>query len=110
VIREVLYVSEIIKVTVNGEVYQTTPGQNVLQFLKAEEVDVPSICFHESLGPIQSCDTCIVEANGDLQRACGMKLENEMEINTQQEDVHKAQDLAMDRILKNHELYCTVCD
>ncbi len=101
---------QMIRVNVNGEEYQTSADQNVLQFLKAEDVDVPAICFHESLGPIESCDTCIVEVNGELQRACGMKIETDMEINTQHEDVHKAQDYAMDKILHKHELYCTVCD
>lgn len=72
--------------------------------------NVPSLCYHESLGPIETCDTCIVEVNGELKRACSLEASAGMVIRTDTKDAKGAQDIAMNRILVNHELYCTVCD
>ncbi|HET7577751.1 MAG TPA: formate dehydrogenase subunit alpha [Bacillales bacterium] len=97
-------------VTVNGQEYLADPGQNLLELLRAENVDVPDICYHPDLGPLQTCDTCIVEIDGELRRACGTTVEAGMKVETQVEDAKIAQKLAMDEIMGNHELYCTVCD
>lgn len=97
-------------VTVNGMDFLAEPGRNLLELLRSEGVDVPDICYHPNLGPLQTCDTCIVDVNGELKRACGAVVEAGMKVDTQIEDAKTAQKLAMDEIMGNHELYCTVCD
>lgn len=98
-------------ITLNGTEYLAQPGQNLLEFIKsATEEFVPHICYNESLGPIQTCDTCIVEVDGELVRACGTTIQGPMEVNTNLDEVQDAQKEALDRILEKHELYCTVCD
>ncbi|ARI77710.1 formate dehydrogenase subunit alpha [Halobacillus mangrovi] len=97
-------------VTVNGNEYLADPNQNLLDLINTTGENVPQICYNESLGPIETCDTCLVQVNGKLQRACGMKVEPGMRVQTQLPHVHKAQKEALDRILEKHELYCTVCD
>lgn len=87
------------------------PGEmTIMEALKKQSVDIPSVCYHPSLGPIETCDTCIVQVNGEFVRSCSTFIHDGDVINTASEEVKKAQDLAMDRILYNHELYCTVCD
>ncbi|HLH86203.1 MAG TPA: 2Fe-2S iron-sulfur cluster-binding protein, partial [Thermoplasmataceae archaeon] len=34
---------------------------SVLQYLTSHQIDIPHICYHPNLGPIKSCDTCLVE-------------------------------------------------
>lgn len=97
-------------VTIDGQDYLAEPGGNLLELIRSEEIDVPDICYHPSLGPLETCDTCIVEVDGELRRACGTTVEAGMQVNTQIEDAKIAQKLAMDEIMGNHELYCTVCD
>ncbi len=75
-----------------------------------ESVDIPSLCYHPSLGPIETCDTCIVKVNGEYVRSCSTEIKPGDVVETRTDDVHEAQLIAMDRILGNHELYCTVCD
>ena len=62
------------------------------------------------LGPIQTCDTCIVKVNGRLVRACATAASPDMTVSTAAEEAHAARREAFDRILRNHQLYCTVCD
>src|SRR5580692_5353951 len=71
---------------------------------------VPQVCYVPQMGPIQSCDTCIVKVNGELVRACANKVVAGMKVETAGEAVDIAQREAFDRILQNHMLYCTVCD
>ncbi|MEW9674977.1 formate dehydrogenase subunit alpha [Lentibacillus sp. L22] len=97
-------------VTVNGTEYLADPGQNLLDLLNTTEAFIPQICYNESLGPIQTCDTCMVKVNGEIVRACGTTIESAMEVDTTADVVHSAQKEALDRILEKHELYCTVCD
>jgi formate dehydrogenase major subunit len=71
---------------------------------------VPQVCYLPQMGPIESCDTCMVKVNGALARACATRVTAGMKVETVGEAVDIAQREAFDRILQNHMLYCTVCD
>lgn len=71
---------------------------------------VPQLCYHKQLGPIQTCDTCMVEVDGMLKRACATVVTPGMRVESTSAKADMAQREAMDRILQNHDLYCTVCD
>ena len=73
-------------------------------------VQLSQVCYLPQLGPIQTCDTCIVEVNGELVRACGSVVAAGMSVSTMATRAEAARTEAFDRILRNHELYCTVCD
>ncbi len=73
-------------------------------------VEIPQVCYHPQLGPIQTCDTCMVEVDGKLVRACGTIATDGMKVVTESKRAGDAQREAFDRILGNHLLYCTVCD
>jgi formate dehydrogenase major subunit len=73
-------------------------------------IEVPQVCYHHHLGPIQTCDTCMVEIDGTLVRACAEKVAGDMSVVTESPSAQAAQREAFDRILGNHLLYCTVCD
>ncbi|KPL59157.1 formate dehydrogenase subunit alpha [Rossellomorea vietnamensis] len=97
-------------VFVNGIQYEAEPGMSVLEFLNMRKVEIPQVCYQESLGAIETCDTCIVSINGEMRRACGTLLQEAMDIQTELSHVKEARFKAMDNILENHELYCTVCE
>jgi formate dehydrogenase major subunit len=52
----------------------------------------------------------MVKVDGALARACGTQVQSGMTVETAGEAVDIAQREAFDRILQNHDLYCTVCD
>ncbi|HLS08075.1 formate dehydrogenase subunit alpha [Lentibacillus sp.] len=101
---------EHVVVTINGKEYLAAPDQNLLDLINTTGKFVPQICYNASLGPVQTCDTCMVEVDGEIVRACGTAVRPGMEVNTELEHVSAAQKEALDRTLENHELYCTVCD
>ncbi|WEG15035.1 formate dehydrogenase subunit alpha [Pullulanibacillus sp. KACC 23026] len=89
-------------------------GKKILEVSKSHSnMYIPGICSYQpdlGVGAIQTCDTCYVEVNGKLERACSTEIQSGMVVRTQSDKVKEAQEEAMSRILKNHELYCTVCD
>ena len=97
-------------VTLDGTDYLVEPGTSLLEFIKSRDTFVPSICYNESMGPIQTCDTCMVEIDGKIERACSTVVNRPMTVNTQNNDVKASQKEALDRILENICQYCTVCD
>lgn len=99
-----------VSVQINGVARDVVEGTRILDYLNAEGIQHPHICYSEQIGPIQSCDTCMCEVDGELVRACSTNLTDGMEIKTNSELAKDAQLEAMDRILENHLLYCTVCD
>ncbi len=98
---------------VNDSEIKAKKGQSILEASLENNVYIPGICSSQpdlGVGVIQTCDTCYVEVNGELQRACSTKAEPNMVVNSISEVAKEAQLEGMSRILKNHELYCTVCD
>jgi formate dehydrogenase major subunit len=71
---------------------------------------VPQVCYLPPMGAIGSCDTCMVEVDGKLVRSCEASVVAGETIVTNSDKADVAQRDAFDRLLENHELYCTVCD
>ncbi|MCQ6277560.1 formate dehydrogenase subunit alpha [Bacillus sp. V3B] len=96
----------------NNEI-EAKQGQSVFEAARDNDFFLPGICSSQpdlGVGVIQTCDTCYVEINGELQRSCTTKVGPDMKVSTASEKAKAAQLEGMSRILKNHELYCTVCD
>ncbi len=98
-------------IEVDGRSVVAHPGMTIVQAVNAvPELYIPQICYNEQLGPINTCDTCMVEVDGELVRGCSTEVKQGMRVSTQTNLVKDAQQESMSRILRNHELYCTVCD
>src|SRR6202000_3286286 len=98
------------KIQINGSPCEASEGERLVDVINRVTKTLPQVCYQPQLGPIQTCDTCLVEINGMLARACGTKVSAEMEVLTESARARAAQNEAFDRILGNHQLYCTVCD
>ena len=97
-------------VTVNSKLQEIKPGERLIDTINRSGVVIPQVCYHPQLGPIQTCDTCMVEMDGKLVRACGTDAVDGAQVETASPRAQAAQREAYDHILGNHELYCTVCD
>ena len=97
-------------VTVDGAVTEAKPEERLVDLLNRAGTKIPQVCYHPQLGPIQTCDTCMVEADGKLVRACATMVVAGMKVSTKSASAVAAQREAFDQILGNHMLYCTVCD
>src|ERR1700692_1149970 len=97
-------------ITINGARHEAKLGERLVDAINRIGTKLPQVCYHPQLGPIQTCDTCLVETNGQLVRACATTVTDGMSVSTVSSKAHAARQEAFDRILSNHMLYCTVCD
>src|SRR6202161_4233892 len=99
-----------IQISIDGTPHNVAAGDRLIDAINRAGVPLSQVCYLPILGPIQTCDTCIVEVNGTLVRACSTVTSAGMTVSTTAGGAHAARNEAFDRILQNHELYCTVCD
>jgi formate dehydrogenase major subunit len=99
-----------IAVTIDGVTHEANSGERLIDVINRAGINIAQVCYHPQLGPIQTCDTCMVETNGQLTRACAAIVSAGMEVLTNSVKAAAAQREAFGRILSNHVLYCTVCD
>ena len=98
------------EIRVNDVQRRAREGELLIDLTNRLALEIPQVCYHPQLGPIQTCDTCMVEVDGKLQRACATVVQPGMSVATGTQRAKAAQLEAFDRILANHNLYCTVCD
>lgn len=99
-----------VQITVDGQPIESDASATILETLNRIGVEIPQICFHPGLGALQTCETCLVEADDRLVRACATPLKEGLRITTSSDRGRAARRVALDRVLRDHQLVCTVCD
>ena len=99
-----------VNVAIDGVIQKAEQNELLVDLINRTGTSLPHVCYHPQLGPVQTCDTCMVEVGGKLVRACATRVADAMAISTKSARAAAAQVEAFDRILSNHMLYCTVCD
>ena len=69
-----------VEVCVDGRSVEVAEGESLA--VPLADAGVPSVCFHPSLGALETCDTCLVEADGELVRACATPARAGLEVST----------------------------
>ncbi|MDO5124578.1 MAG: FAD-dependent oxidoreductase [Eubacteriales bacterium] len=93
-----------IKLTINGIGVTANQGDTVLDVAKANGIEIPTLCHHESVKVYGACSLCLIEAEGvpKLLRACSTKAADGMVINTESERVVKARKVALELLMSDH--------
>src|ERR1700738_5601084 len=97
-----------LQIVIDNANYDAEAGQHLIDVINRTGREIPQVCYHPQLGPIQTCDTCLVEVNGQLARACGTTVSEGMRIVTGSAIAESARREAFDCILGKHHLSSTV--
>ena len=78
-----------IDITIDGKTVSVAEGSTILDAAKQLGVDTPTLCFLESLTPVNVCRVCVVELEGSraLVPACSRMVEPNMSVRTDSERV-----------------------
>jgi predicted molibdopterin-dependent oxidoreductase YjgC len=57
-----------VKVTIDDSVQDARGNERLIDLLNRIGTKLAQVCYHPQLGPVQTCDTCRVETNGQLVR------------------------------------------
>lgn len=102
--------SEQCTVYVDGRPITGPVGKPLLEVVNRDGVQLPFICYHPSLGALQTCDVCWVQVDGKLVRGCTLTMEEGLSVWINRPSAEMARREGYDRVIAKHELYCTVCD
>ncbi len=70
------------KVAIDGVFQEVRPDEHLIDLVNRAGGSVPYVCYHPQLGPVQTCDTCMVEVDGRLVRACATEVSEGMRVST----------------------------
>ena len=88
----------VVELTVDGRTIAVPAGSTILDACRAEGIEVPTLCFLESLTPVNVCRLCVVEVAGSrvLVPACSRQVEAGMEVQTGSERVRHSRKLVLE--------------
>jgi glutamate synthase (NADPH) small chain len=89
-------------ITIDGATVDVTPGQSVLCATRALGLDIPTLCYLEKCGPLNSCLVCLVKINGKLVPSCGTKVQPGMVVESETEEIHEARRTALELLFSDH--------
>ena len=87
-----------VQVTVDGRGVSVPEGATLLDACRQADIDVPTLCFLETLTPVNVCRVCVVEVEGArvLAPACSRRAEPGMVVRTDSERVRLSRRLVME--------------
>jgi predicted molibdopterin-dependent oxidoreductase YjgC len=87
-----------IEITVDGKRVAVPEGATILDATRKVGIETPTLCFHETLTPVNACRVCVVEVEGSrtLVPACSRKAEAGMIVHTESERVRLSRRLVLE--------------
>ncbi len=100
-----------ITVTINGTAYNADDGATILDITRANNIEIPTLCYLEGVSNVGSCRLCVVEVEGyrRLIPACRAKAKDGMVITTDSEKILEYRRNMLKLILSNHNQDCMSC-
>ena len=87
-----------IEIQIDGKPASVPEGSTILDAARPLGIDTPTLCFLETLTPVNVCRVCVVELEGSrvLVPACSRKVEPGMRIHTDSERVRLSRRLVLE--------------
>lgn len=95
-----------VSLTIDGQDVTVEQGATVLDACRHAGADIPTLCFLETLTPINACRVCVVEQEGArvLVPACSRKADNGMRIHTNSERVRLSRKVVLELLASSVDL------
>lgn len=95
-----------IEIRIDGRPVSVAEGSTILDATKKLGIDTPTLCFLESLTPVNACRLCVVELEGSrtLVPACSRKVEPKMSVKTDSERVRLSRRLVLEFLASSVDL------
>ena len=99
------------KININGQSYSFTKGQTILDVCRANNIEVPTLCFLKDINEVGFCRVCVVEVKGvkDLVSSCNSEAKPGMEVLTDSERVIESRKTTLKLLAENHNFDCAHC-
>jgi len=97
-----------IELTVDGRPVSVPEGATLLDACRSLGLDTPTICYGETLTPVNVCRVCVVELEGSrtLVPSCSRKAERGMVVRTDSERVRLSRRMVLEFLASSVDLSC----
>ncbi|HEY4413863.1 MAG TPA: 2Fe-2S iron-sulfur cluster-binding protein [Gaiellaceae bacterium] len=94
------------KITIDGVTTNVAEGSTILDAARQMGIDTPTLCYSDTLTPVNVCRVCVVELEGarTLVPACSRKAEDGMVVHTDSERVRTSRRLVMELLGSSTDL------
>ena len=101
-----LYSNRTVELTVDGQSVTVPEGATIMEACEKVGIETPTLCYGDSLTPVNACRVCVVEMEGSrtLVPACARKAEPGMVIRTNTERVRHSRKLVMELLASSVDL------
>src|SRR5213080_5224410 len=84
--------------TIDGREVQAPEGTTILEACRRLAIDTPTLCYLETLSPVNVCRVCVVEVEGSrvLVPACSRPVEPKMVVHTDSPRVRHSRRLVLE--------------
>ena len=88
----------VVELTVDGQTVRVTEGSTILDACRRLGIDTPTLCYGDTLTPVNVCRVCVVELEKarTLVPACSRKVEDGMVVHTDSERVRTSRRLVLE--------------
>jgi predicted molibdopterin-dependent oxidoreductase YjgC len=95
-----------VEIKIDGKTVSVAEGCTILDAAKQLGIETPTLCFLESLTPVNVCRVCVVELEGSrtLVPACSRKVEPNMSVKTDSERVRLSRRLVLEFLASSVDL------
>ena len=98
-----------IELEIDGEAVRGREGETILQVCRRQGLEIPTLCYAETLTPVNACRVCMVEVEGSrvLVPSCARKVEDGMVVRTASERVHHSRKMVLEFLASSVDLSTT---
>jgi len=95
-----------LEVNLDGRTVGVPEGATILEACADEGIEVPTLCYLETLAPVNVCRVCVVEVEGSrvLVPACSRKVEQGMTVLTDSERVRTSRRMVLELLASSVDL------
>ncbi|MDD4996208.1 MAG: [FeFe] hydrogenase, group A [Patescibacteria group bacterium] len=99
------------KININGKNYWAQANQTILEIAKENKIEIPALCYHSDLEPLESCRLCLVKEKNkkELLTACSLKAQPKMKIITDSPEIERARKINLELLFAQHAEECHDC-
>jgi len=89
---------KVVELTVDGAGVRVTEGSTILDACKRAGIETPTLCYGDTLTPVNVCRVCVVELEGSrtLVPSCSRKVEEGMVVHTDSPRVRTSRRLVLE--------------
>jgi len=98
-----------VSLTIDGQSVSVREGTTILAACREIGIEIPTLCFLETLHPVNACRICVVEVEGArvLAPACSRAAEEGMVVRTESPRVRQSRKLVLEMLASSVDLSTT---